>query len=472
LWGVLALESNILENIRLRGNYGEFDGVHPVIPRPDPDGSLSRKDSPQDWITTFIQYLFPSSGLVGLSVSTRPSDFTYKMDIATVGRVMQVIATVDRNNKQLFAGAIFAALNPNRFQEPYNKGTRNITDENKKLAFRNSLWNKLGQPVLKANQTAKQLRNKRNAEKSITIAHLITEALLESDKPDNIYPLHIVEGALSAWVWQKASSKAELLPYYQAMPELLSSNVKLDNNGKVQFHDNFLVDAYTKEDYLLFTECLGESDVIDKLIKRLESDPEFAAYIGLGYFLFDIELPPKRNYGEAKHPSLVGQNPDTFPDCGASSLRSFFEMILFNSKSSKFDTTKLTNIADKLRIEVGITNIEHSLPELSNSWPTLKRLIWFFHKYPKPVNSQDSTNDWALITSNLEGVEYNTGTAGQTPVCEINPGIANMLKAVAKLVPDPKLNSNNPDLNKANAITLTNLCKLFSTNTRKIEWQF
>ena len=506
VWGFAALATSLLEYIRLYGNYGSYDGVHPVIYRRDPDGSLAKKDSPLDWVTTFIQFLYPSTGLSALIASTRPSDFTYKMDIATVGRVMQAVTKTDHKNKKLLAGAIYAALKPEVFKQYYEKNLKiNPTEVARERALE-----KLSNEVFRV----KLAGNKHLYKKATGFSRLIVEAIAESEKDNSIYPPSIVEVALSAWVWKKASTKKDLLPYFEAMPELLSDKVKFDTDGKItSIVDKdgkeidisaWLSQEYTPQQYEDFKKSYLDHGINHNLFEKLTNDPEFSAFIGNGHYVYDAKLPPKRIYSNVIHPSLKNEEKNNFSDCGSNSLRSFLEIAIYDSESRKFDINILKRLANKktMKADIDVEEEEEPLIDVTDEevraikeksdafanqnkemerlewlrqvllkFEPIKRLIWYFKTYNSVTKSQAAANDWALITSELEGVKYVKGSLGGNKTCEIDSGISNMLTVVSRLITGHGLNSTGTDKNKSSAAILTKLCGLLSTSEKRITWQ-
>ena len=569
LWSVVAIETDLLENIRLFGNTGNFDGVHPTI---HPKGSeIAAKDSPQDWFSAFLQFFFPSSGLVGLIPSTVTSDYTRKMKIEAIGRLVQALvkfpgdfkeikaahakvksavttresadekyqprglekaiaAMGDIDEERLLAGAIMQALNPPEFNSIYKKqvqgrGLKKVAAANSPLG-KALVWDVLGVEVQqvatdtdKSGEVKLYGRNKTKDRK--VIAYVTAKAFMETQQANGIYPPHLVELTLGALAWKKAESKADLLPYFKAMSDLLIPGVQFGKKGKFSIKtadssgtgqvitkEQWLSAEYTKSEYKEIKKLVLEDKNKAEAASRILADPEFSAFLGSGYNLYDAKFPPARTYGSVKHPSLKNKNPSTLPDCGSTSLRSFFEMVLFNHKTRRFEVKLLQDIAKELKLEEEILftgadeSIEGALGEFESvseemsrykasqemqrlerlqqimaAWNPLKRLIWFFRNHPKPTKAQSASNDWILITSSYPKVKYRKGATDDDLVCEIDAGITNMLKVIANLIPDKELGKildqaedNSKAQHKANADALSRLCELVSSNDKNIEW--
>ena len=568
---VLALDYKTLEYIRFLANYGSYDDKkpYPILSRADEvlNEAARKNDAPQDWVTSLIQFLFPSAGANVLVPSTRGFAFSKQLTIAEIGGIMQVLLTEDRKNKPKLAGAILAVFQPKTLQQKYDKALENEykkllrkkfpqkAKQQKKL-FKGNLKNILlalfpdeaqrldkldsadirkfiadkfpehdwvqvrgqarqralqdmGKVVVKTKMKNKNLHKNRNG-----IIRLIVEAVQESDNPESPYPPNIVEVALGALAWMKADHKKDLIPYFEAMPKLLAKGV-LDDNGKFINPEAWSELKYTKEEYDEIKSAFGNSvpensDTRKEAIKKIVENPEFAAFIGLGYNMYETVFPPISTYGSVLSPFLKHKpkkEKRSFSDCGSHSWRGFIENMIFNSDTRMFEVTLLEEIAKRIqekepidinfelqREGVKIDEFEfiqeemkkydskhemerlERLRKLISKWHPLKRMIWFFKRYPRPTRSSRATNDWGLLTSNHEGVEY-----AKEDACEIEVGIYNMLTVVAKMTGDTKLlDILNLDQyqdaeiknkkNKANARGLDRLCDLFTSDRKKLNW--
>ncbi len=88
-------------------------------------------------------------------------------------------------------------------------------------------------------------------------------------------------------------------------------------------------------------------------------------------------IPPILSYGSAKHESLGG---GTYPDCGETSLRNFFNIALYDSKTGKFDAGVLSRLSsDHPELKVA--------PSLQSFYQT--------HSDPASVSSQAVRDAWS-----------------------------------------------------------------------------
>ncbi len=93
---VQFLDLNILENIRLSGNYG-----HPgeALFRPSKDPTHLSRDCAHDPVATFIQFLFPSGDLTQLNLTTNSSDFVFTLKPEKIGHILRIITPYHHANE-------------------------------------------------------------------------------------------------------------------------------------------------------------------------------------------------------------------------------------------------------------------------------------------------------------------------------------------------------------------------------------
>jgi hypothetical protein len=199
-------------------------------------------------------------------------------------------------------------------------------------------------------------------------------------------------------LWKKTNDKNEFLAYFKGLKDKHDNKEDLFNNS--QFIANgFPEDSfeYTEENYKIFKEA-SEAEVKTKYINDLEA----LAFLHLGYDLFDNPLPSEVGMLDG-----VEYKEFSFPDCGGTSLLNFFNVILYNQQTREFDLKHL------------------------NGFRLNPKLTAFYTKYKKAtkIRTRQVHDDWAVVTSELEGVLYSAGG-----VCEITPGLKNMLKVIDNLV--------------------------------------
>lgn len=236
VWGFGDLYTGTLEGIRLYGNYGPYN---PEFPCYHPAGSALREtDSPQDWVAALIQFLYPSPGLTQLVEATRPSDRASKLTLAELGGIIEVLNTeeLSEGNKAFLAGKLLNVLRGGQIENKIQK-----TLKGNKKASERELMEKQGLEVVN--------NKKYEADRDTTLVNLILNAALQTAANPIPYPENVVQNALWALAWKKASNKSELLELYAAMPKLLENPIATDKDKNFIAPQGF-DEKYTFQNYL------------------------------------------------------------------------------------------------------------------------------------------------------------------------------------------------------------------------------
>lgn len=224
------------------------------------------------------------------------------------------------------------------------------------------------------------------------LADLLVTALHEEQK--QLYPEGTIAGLLLAWLWKHSNTKDDVETY------LTSFAVTLDKTTQDVFDkEKLMTHPYSQTTY----EDLKQKS--PNAIKQLSLEELLFAYHG--YDLYGNPLPPIIYMTSGVKTICT----ETFADCGETSLRNFFNALLYNPTAitpEKFDAALL----EKLKAR--------------------SSLIEFYKKYKSTENIalKESHNEWGTVVSGLPQVNY--GRAGG---CEINAGVANMLKVIGNLIP-------------------------------------
>ncbi len=228
-------------------------------------------------------------------------------------------------------------------------------------------------------------------------AKIVLEALQEEEQ--GLHPKGVVCGLFLAWLWHYSTSKKDIEIYLSFLSKTINKEI----------FDKKILDSapYSKSYYQELTELSAEE--IEKFISSkpniLHDWLMFARY---GYDLYEKALPdvvPMRDQVK----SICEKK---FPDCGETSLRNFFNALLYNPLAGQFDT----EILEKLNAK--------------------SQLIEFYKKYKTPefitsiAEGKNAYNDWAVVVSGLPHVKYNIAGG-----CEIQPGVSNMLAVIENLLP-------------------------------------
>ena len=147
------------------------------------------------------------------------------------------------------------------------------------------------------------------------------------------YPEHLIEQVIMAFFLKKQNDKKEFLDLFSGMAPLTFKDSEfLKSPDKV---NHFLSQQYSGSE-LNFDHDHTESDLLN--------EPEKIVLYALEGESVAQPLPRVLGYAQAKHSSLHG---GTYADCGETSLRNFFNMVLYNPKTRSFDAQFLQNLQSK-----------------------------------------------------------------------------------------------------------------------------
>ncbi len=196
------------------------------------------------------------------------------------------------------------------------------------------------------------------------------------------YAKNTTIGILLAFLWAVVGSKEELIYYFQQLdPRVFCADVESDITAFLKKQP-----AYTEED---FDKARGET--LPFVGNVLE-----AAFLSFnGYRFFKVPFPQVLEYRrvvyEIVHPETTDIYACQFTDCVESSLRSLFNIFLYNPKTSNFDQAALRAIA------------RDNVKDLPLDDPARK----FFDFYYDPLliskmQTQKTHEDWAAVVSYMK----------------------------------------------------------------------
>ncbi|HXF90858.1 MAG TPA: hypothetical protein VNJ29_02895, partial [Candidatus Nitrosotenuis sp.] len=415
--GLLILYSGILANIRFHGFYGPQKNIlcHYQIVNP-PEGVPSRADSdcPQDYTTAIVQQLFPSPAGGQLSRPGAKYDFFNILPFDKLGELLKTYSYLKQSHQKPFD--VFHRL----FKSWILEGKVLNKDGRKSLA---NLWSKSDKNILT------RLVN--------DYATMFANAIGESDD----YPLNFVESALLAFACQRASQSEDLKPLLKVFEEFLTPSSK-----KVDFSE----EAYKQwKAGFLINQKISEDDFASLL-----KNPETLIFTTLAYELYDRHYPQMLGTGTAIHTYLganAEQKKESFSDCGESSLRNFFNVMLADPETKSFNVIYLQN----------------AFPTVS---PKLIQFYQFQPTYNYVTNDLKLRSLWAdVVSSSNQPNDPELVTYGGIGRCNIKGiGVDNMLIVLAKVLNDPHLGKPVNDQHRAHMMTY--LLKKFSRDGVEFSW--
>jgi hypothetical protein len=470
VFGFTLLETKTLENMRFYGNYGPE-----IKDERTPKGKLIKKgfgcldgeigailkknqDCPQDSTSELIQRLFPAQDRVNFVANQIDSDIVSHLKPETIGKVLGRISQIQDSDltdpakvKKLtedLKSVLFESLHPKKY---YDKRISELQKEQKRNDCSPEEKLKLAEQISSIEAILKFDGNTpptgTGKEKDFeALAKLLVEALKESRVAPEAYTKHFPEQALLSFFLKKGNEKKDYLSLFQGMTEMnprIMKGASFLKDPSQQAH--FLSQHYSKADYDL-SKVTGDPIVVAEDLIR---NPEKLVFYALQEAMSVKPLPPILSYAQAKHSSLAG---GSYPDCGETSLRNFFNIALYNQKEGKFDVNYLAELKEKN-------------PQLQIH----PNLVSFYQQHFHPASSvnQGVRDDWSeMIASKHEGVNY-LKPRESTAQCEINAGVDNMMAVI-----DHLLFKKGPIAQaKDRAGKLDELCKALSREGFDLSWK-
>jgi hypothetical protein len=426
LWGMVALHSGVLQNLRFHGHYGA---------QPDPrfPGHLDLADAPdcpRDAVAGVLQHLFPcpdgvnfvhnerDKDPIGLIAQEQREDRKKRHAGSRPGGLGKILALLD------------ATLDYQRILAQSPHGGHPAADANFQAAVyrildRRSKSADLDPPASHFNVLRKNF------------ASLMQQAVLEEARDtQGRYPPDTVPVALLAYAWKAANHVEELYEAFQG--HLLEG---------AEPKEPYTARRY-REDWPRFQKRQAAS------LKGAALDAEDLALNLFGQKAYEGAIPELVPYGTAVYSKLA------YPDCGETTLRNFFNIAF--SDGGALDPRRIDTFCAQF------TDPEGALAGLRD----------FYRNYPTRVGqaTDAARNAWSALLSDLNQ------TADPLPItyaiedcCNLmGTGLENMLNLIAHLLPDEVLNQDwpqaDPDRSNLAAKKLDRLCALTSRPGFQFTW--
>jgi hypothetical protein len=382
--------------------------------------NLYRYGPDEDKTVKLIKLIFHSIDRTSFGATCLPSNVATHLDTSAIGSLL-------RNSLHLAEGSVMLDHEP-RFLSAVQNGIG--LEENDS-----------GMNRFKAKQ--KQILRKKSKE----FVKILLGAFEETLGQDRKYPEHFVEHILLGLFWSKAKNeKSEFLQLLVEIPHAVNyENTDLPASA---LHNSACVENdYESDDYKRAVIRFEKSKSSDHFIACLLGDPELSAYLAYSYQIWGDYLPPVIDYGNVNF-TLQDGGVEEFADCGETSLRNFFNIVLKNQNTQKLDASFLRDLAANRNLKVS--------PEL----------IEFYERNTSLSNLEASElhDQWAKVVSGLSEVGYLQPRADS--VCNITGGLESVLTVFNALI-----FSNDSDFEELSNIKKLNLLvETFSRPEFKLTW--
>jgi hypothetical protein len=286
------------------------------------------------------------------------------------------------------------------------------------------------------------------------LAILISQSMRESAPETKMYVSYATEEILLALLWAKSNPREDTNPKQDIADFFSALAAYIDAENLARWMQEV---PYTQQNYDQF---LGEINGISVenigifIINHYEKAIFCVFYLPVS----KAAVFPPIFSGTMVYYTHMDGKAYGFPDCGETSLRNFFDIILYDQKRGILDIIYLIVGL----VKEGANTQESILLRLSDM------LIKFYQKHSILTNltSQQLYNEWTGVVESLSGVKYRRPFYSEEPFYEIDAGLSNVLNVLNNL-----LFANSPAfdaLSKKEKLDL--LCSKLSRDNFSLRW--
>jgi hypothetical protein len=244
--------------------------------------------------------------------------------------------------------------------------------------------------ITEVTKTLRKLFKLEVFKKRENVESFIVEALNECNpnNPDALYPEHMVEMILLAFVYKKYSYNRNVLKaFYDALNEQFGGKLLVRELDEQWVKDSFA--SVTQDQALKTIETIFSSEDLMRSIKQ-----HFAEFV---YNAFQIRsFPAPVGYEIATYEYGENKKRAGFTDCMDNTMRNFINLYAYDAENNKFTLEKL------------LTNMS-----IANVYMGLADFLKMFGEVNK-ASSLEAHNAWAQMISNLPYFAYNHMVDGVT----------------------------------------------------------
>jgi hypothetical protein len=434
LWGMVALKSGVLEKVRFFGAYGSTPRKE-FPPHPSLAEAADFHDCPQDAISAVVQFLFLSPDCANFVANERKHD-----PIGTIARehwkkvespgglckIEILLASILRFKDELAKAALSPSGNVDRAAEIFEAEVRTIL-----------------RPHAGPSGEAK---TERPDALDAYFAHILQLAVRQ-EAADTLrqYPPDIIEVSLLAYAWKVANHVDEI---HRAFGKSLLAKRGTKGSESKEAKSVFN-ERYYAEHEPAFLSNLGQA-----------TTEEMALFM-YGYKAYRSQIPDLVSYkttfyGDPKR----GRS---YPDCGETSLRNFFNIIL--ARGGAIDPARLDDFCTQFESKTASGRLD-----------ALRKYYLQFSKLSEH-GTAEAHQQWSDVVSNLNrpdddpamAIVYRNGNYNLKGI-----GIQNMLNLIAHVLPDPVLSTRPTEPGPGFELIkrkLSHLCSRVSTEGFKLSWK-
>ena len=283
-----------------------------------------------------------------------------------------------------------------------------------------------------------------------------------------LYPKNIALHALLGYFWSICDNKSELVEAYDAIGFI-----------NPEQKERALREFYTEANYGSIKAFILKNVFAGMLSPEQEEDFTFAGY---GYEAYEQSLPSELGYTQANVPSFYGQIKHSYPDCGETALRNFFNILTY-ARGGIFDK-KLLNLPSPKMDQ--IRKFYERFPTQSDQLSQYARDAWSNiiinlndNPHSDPSSNFGDINDVYYRGKHTRGIfpdGFRFSEIASTP-----HGIINVLNVFARLTNDAALSESwvafdvtrlneSPELFEQITRKLDRLCSIFLREGFALDW--
>ncbi len=468
------LGTGSLENRRFYGNYGPKNNDHSCLDNTRIGDMLkTAKDCPQDFNSEWIQKLFPSQDGVSLVANQLESDPMSHLKPDTLGEILNVISKIKdsdlKDKKKLsdltedIQNILFRGIAPQKYINILTTKQQALSKKKDKLSKKDCDPKEMSQideeiknlqsvsslllEKLENNSTSGSVAGDKNFREFKEgdfkkIAMILVSALKESRSEPRVYPKYLPEQALIAFFLKKFEHKKSFIQLFNHIPHALTQPKVLVSGSLEQ--QVFLSEKYNESQY----DPLKIESNPKKALKYFKENPGELIFSSVQDQLSSSVIPPAVLYGQSDYHTPEGVK--KYPDCGETSFRNFFNMIIYDRKRKILDAENL-----KLLNSPGV----QINPKLHD----------FYKKNSNPAQFmlQEVRNDWSQVMSKNHGVKYKAVESQ----CEVLVDVDNILNMMDRLLFHGALHGGSIAKANQRSDKLDALCNAVSREGFILSWK-
>ena len=231
--------------------------------------------------------------------------------------------------------------------------------------------------------------------------------LVESLSENEVYIQNNTIYLLLTLLWKKVGNKTDFYEYFWGLYNTLINKNLFNEEIHQLLPDNVEKDQFIE----ILKSNINQnytSDDAQNIKEEIMAYPQRLSFNKLAFFILEASLDQHKILPDLLSYGITTYKGKTFADCGSTTIRNFFNAIIWNTEEQNFNV-----------------NILRSLDANEN-------LINFYTEYPNESTmcTREAHDAWANVVSGIRGVTYNETTAK----CNIRNGIRNIFKIISHLL--------------------------------------